>query len=410
MRRDTLARLAADIFALAASLLTATLTAQALGPSGKGFYATLTLLVTLFVVVFEAGIGEALIVLVGLGKTKLQDAARATVQATVCLAIAGATLFMVAAVVLLDPGANADRLALAIGAVLVGVGVCYSTLVSFLLAAQRVVAVAAAAAIGAAATAVAMALLAAFWELRVEGAVLASLCGVGLATATTIVKVRSVGLEVKPGRVPGYLPGAFRLGVAFQVPSLLVVAAARLDLLLVFELRGAAAAGRYSVALTIGALVALIPTAVAYAAFPRMSTMAEPEGRVFSGRVVRAGMTGAFVSALGLAAVTPVALPRVFGESFRPATGPTLILLAGSTLFSGQLLLARLSSARGRPQMLLASFTASFLVMIGLDLALIPRHAEAGAAMATLASSFVGLSVAAAFHWRARAGPSTSSA
>ena len=56
MRRDSLERLLADGFALATSLVTATLTAHALGLDGKGYYATVTLLATLFVAAFEFGI------------------------------------------------------------------------------------------------------------------------------------------------------------------------------------------------------------------------------------------------------------------------------------------------------------------------------------------------------------------
>lgn len=410
MRRDTAARLAADVFVLATSLLTATLTAQALGPAGKGYLATLTLLVGLFVVIFEVGIGEALIVLVGLGRARLDEAVRATVQATLWLALVATIAFTAVAVVVLGPVANADRLALALGGALVAVGVCYSTLVSVLLATQRVALVAAVSAVGAAVTALAMSVAAVAFELDVEAAILASLCGAGVAAAACLVKLRAAEIVIKPCRAPGYLPGALRLGVAFQLPNLLIVAAARIDLLLVFEISGAAAAGRYSVALTVGALVTLVPTAVAYAAFARIANLAEPEARAFIGRVLRGGMLGALISALVLAAVVPVALPWVFGESFRPAVGPTLILLAGGTLGSGQLLLARLTSARGEPMILIASFALSFVVMIGLDLVLIEAHGETGAAVAALISSLVGLCVAAALYRRRPTRGSTPSA
>ena len=410
MRRDTLARLAADAFALAASLLTATLTAHALGPAGKGYYATLTLLAGLLVVAFEVGIGDAMIVLVGLGRAKLQDAARATMQATLYLAVAGTLVFVVIAILVFRPVESAERPAVAMGGLLVAVGVCYSTLVSFLLAAQRVALVAAVAAIGSGATAGVMVLLAVAFELHVEGAIFASLCGAGLALGITLLRLRTGGIPVRPRRVPGYLPEAFRMGFGFLVPSLLIVAAARLDLLLVFELSGSAAAGRYSVALTIGALAVSIPTAIAYAAFPRISSMGDSEARSFTARVFFNGMLGAIVSALLLAAVTPFALPWMFGEDFRPAVTPTLILLAAAVPWSGQWLLARSTSARGDPMMLMASFTIGFLVMIGLDFVLIPAHGESGGAVAALVSSVVGLGVAVAFHHWRRAAPSRSSA
>ena len=215
---------------------------------------------------------------------------------------------------------------------------------------------------------------------------------------------------MRPRRVPGYLSEAFRMGFGFLVPSLLIVAAARLDLLLVFELSGSASAGRYSVALTVGALAISVPTAIAYAAFPRIASMGDSEARSFTTRVFFNGTLCAIVSALLLAAATPVALPWMFGEDFRPAVTPTLILLAAAVPWSGQWLLARATSARGDPTMLMASFTIGFLVMIGLDFILIPVHGENGAAVAALASALVGLCVAAGFHrWR-RAAPSRSSA
>lgn len=410
MRRDSVARLGADGFALAAALVTATLTARGLGPAGKGYYSSVTLLATLFVVAFEVGIGDAMVVLVGLGKATLRRAAQATMRATIYLAAVGTVAFAGVAALLFAPVSSGDVLVFALGGALVAIGVFYSTLVSFLLAIQRVAAVAAASAIGSAVTVAAMALLAAAFELDVQGALAASVCGVAVAAAVTLHKARSAGIPVRPGSPRGYLGEAFRMGLGFQVPSLLTVAAARLDLLLVFKLSGAAAAGRYSVALTVGALVVLIPTAVAYAAFPRISKMDDAQARVFVSRVLRSGMLGALATAAVLAAVAPVALPWVFGEGFRGAVTPTLMLLLAGLPWSAQWLLARSASARGATGMLVASFSVGVAVMLGLDVILIPAHDEAGAAAAAIASSCAGLAVAVAMHLRMRRQPHRPSA
>jgi O-antigen/teichoic acid export membrane protein len=402
MRRDSSARLLADGFALATSLVTATLTAHALGPDGKGYYATVTLLATLFLVTFEVGIGDALVVLVGLGKARLHDAAGATMQATLWLALSGTIAFLVTSALLFAPVDGGDAVVLALAGALVAVGVWYSTLVSLLLSVQCIVILAVVSAIGSALTAAVMVVLAIGFELNVQGAMAASLCGASAAAVVAVLNARASGIALTPRHVPGYLPRATRLGVGFQLPNLLVVAAARLDLLLVFKLSGAAAAGRYSVALTIGALVVSIPTAVAYAAFPRVSKMSEMQARAFVSRVFRNGMAGALLTALLLAAATPIALPWVFGERFGTAVTPTLILLLSAVPWSGQWLLARCASARGATAMLAWSFGIGFVVMIGLDVILIPTHGETGAASAALASSSVGLLVVAVMHLRAR--------
>jgi O-antigen/teichoic acid export membrane protein len=402
MRRDSIARLAADGFALATSIVTASLTAHALGPAGKGYFSTLTLLATLFVVAFEVGIGDAMIVLVGQGRAKLRQAARATMQATLGLA-AGATIaFLAVAALVFGPIEGDEVVVLALGAALVAVGVWYSTLASFLLSVQRVALVAGLAALGAAATTVVFVALAIGSRLDLQGAVAAGLAGTAVGALGSVVAARRAGIALRPGRERGYIGEALRLGVGFQVPSLLVVAASRLDLLLVYALGGDAAAGTYSVALTIGALVVSIPTAVAYAAFPRLSRMDDAQARALTAKVLRHGMLGALASAVVLAALTPVAVPFVFGERFEPAVEPTLVLLLAALPWSAQWLLARCASARGATRMLVVSFGVGFALMIGLDIVLIPDHGDLGAAVAALASATVGAAVAGVMHAAAR--------
>jgi O-antigen/teichoic acid export membrane protein len=389
LARDSGARLAADAFALVASLVTATVTARALGPAGKGYYASLTLLATVLVAVCDVGIGDALIVLTGRGRASLTDAVSSTVRALLVLVPAGAVAFLLAGALLFDAGGADDRLTLLLGAALVATGICYSTLVSVPLAMQRVMTASGLSALAAGAAAAAALVLVAALGLGVEGAVLAALVGTAAALAATLAGLRAGRVSLRPRRARGYLGQAVRLGVPFQLSNLLVVAAARLDLLLVFKLSGAAAAGRYSVALTVGALVSAVPTALAYAAFPRLP------------RLLRTGVGAALAAAAVLAAVTPIVVPALFGQSFAAAVTPALVLLAAGVLYSAQWLLARAWSARGAPQALFVSFAASFVVMVALDFALIPGRGATGAALAALAASAAGAAVVGAYHWRA---------
>lgn len=406
MRRDSLARLAADGFGLATSLVTATLTAHALGPAGKGYLATLTLLAMLIVVAFEAGIGDAMTVLVGLGRAELQEAAGATVRATLALAAGGLIAFLCLAAVVVAPLDGDDPVVLGLAGALVATGIWYSTLVSVLLTVKRVALVAALSAVSAAITTIVLAVLAIGSRLDPAGAVAASLAGSSVAALATAAGARRAGISLRPRHTRGYLGPALRLGLGFQVPSLLVVASSRLDLLLVYELSGATAAGTYSVALTIAALVVAIPTAIAYAAFPRLSRVDEAQARVLTARVLRHGIVGALLSALVLGAITPVVVPWAFGDRFNDAIAPTRILLLGSVAWSAQWLLGRCASARGATRMLVVSFGLGFAVMIGLDVILIPAHGALGAAVAALVSSTAGATVAGAIHIRSRTPPS----
>src|SRR5918911_930539 len=115
-RNNLAARLVADTYGLATSLVAATITARVLGPSGRGFYASLVLLSVLFVQVFNAGLGEAVIVLVGRGEATLPSAVSATMAAVVPLAVLGAFVFIAVGWLSLHVVSFNDRAALLIGA------------------------------------------------------------------------------------------------------------------------------------------------------------------------------------------------------------------------------------------------------------------------------------------------------
>jgi O-antigen/teichoic acid export membrane protein len=190
------------------------------------------------------------------------------------------------------------------------------------------------------------------------------------------------------------------MGAAFQVSTLLIQATGRVDLLIVYKLRNPAEAGTYSVALTIGALVILMPWAVSYATFPRIARLEPAAANILICRCVRTGVAAATLSAVALAALSPLAVPLVFGPDYSPAVGPSLVLLLAGILGGCQMVLSRGIAARGETRPLIISYLVNLAVMVGLDFALIPLFGTMGAAAAFAFSSLAGLSVAVAFYCR----------
>jgi O-antigen/teichoic acid export membrane protein len=179
-----------------------------------------------------------------------------------------------------------------------------------------------------------------------------------------------------------------------QFANLLVQLTARLDLVLVYRLSTPADAGDYSIALTIGSLVGAVPLALSYAAFPRLAAVNETEARSLTAQVFRMGVTSAVLAGCALAIAAPFAIPLVFGEAYRGAIGPTLLLIPAGVLWSGQWLLCRAAAARGTPGPLLTSFAVSFAVMVALDFVLIGPLEAVGAGIASAVASGVGLMIA----------------
>jgi O-antigen/teichoic acid export membrane protein len=399
-RRNFAARFFADTYGLATSLVVTTITARVLGPSGRGYYASLTLLSVFLAQLFDAGLGEAAVVLSGRGRTDHRTAVSATVAVTLPLGVIGAVSFLLVGTVTLHVTTSNDELALILGAVLVLLNAWGNTLAWLLASRERLVTVAVVTVVSATVMMVSLYVLVAVARLGTAGAVLASVVGIaGSVVALTQILPRE-GISLRPSWNGSYLRAAARFGIAVQLSNLLVQMAGRLDLLFVYRIAGSSAAGLYSIALTIGILVSSIPMAIAYALFPRLPKLEKDEAEALTARLFRMGILAAITCAIGFLVVTPMILPLMFGPAYRGAIVPTFFLIAGGIPWSAQWLLCRAAAAREMPQPLFASFASSFAIMVVLDLVLIDPFGVVGAALASLTASVVGFLVAAVYCFR----------
>lgn len=393
LRTNSLALFGADLVSLVLSLVAAVVTARILLPAGKGFYSSLIFLVGLLISCFSAGLGEAAIVTSGRRGFSLPTAAAGTMAAQLPLSLVGALVCLLGGSLVLDATAGDRFEALLVAAAVVGLMTTYNTVVSFLMAQERLVPYAVLSVVLSAATTVTIWVLAA--PLKVTGAVLGSLLGSAVVLPAAVLLVDRSGVSLRPRRVPGYLRWALPVGGAVQFSNLLVLVAGRMDLLLVYRLGDPAMAGRYSVALTIGALVGSVPIALSHASFPRLARLKDPDATSLVASVFRGGMAAAAGAAIVLSMCTPILVPTVFGSPYQGAVVPSVILVLGALPWSGQWLLTRAAVACGMSRPLVTSFGLSVAAMVGLDLLLIPVWGLSGAALASAIASSVGFAVAA---------------
>jgi O-antigen/teichoic acid export membrane protein len=191
----------------------------------------------------------------------------------------------------------------------------------------------------------------------------------------------------------GFLKIGLRLGLSIQLAYLVMSLAARIDVLFVYSLAGRAAAGRYSVSLTVGFLGAYASSALAFVLFPRLAQLGDADASKLALRASRVGIAASLTAAAVMAVIIPFVVPIVFGAPYRSSVVPALILLVGGILWAEQLLLARAQLARGNTRLQLTSFGLALIVMIGLDFLLIPHYGINGAAIASTVAPGVGLIV-----------------
>ena len=395
LRKNSVARLFSDSWSLVMSLGAATLTARLLGVAGKGFYSSLILLAGALIQVFSAGFGEAALVLVGQGRFSLRTAASATIAPILPLAALGTGVCIVVARVVLRPVSADAKAAVIFAALTVGVMVCYTTVVSLLLAREQLVTVASLTILLATLTTGSLGLFVGLLHEGIRGAVFGGFLGAAGTLAAALVSLGRAELLTRPRWDPNFIRPAVRLGSQMQLSNLLVTLTARVDLIMVYRLSSPSAAGKYSVALTLEALVGVIPIAISYALFPRLAWVGEEEARSLTAQMFRVGILVTVALTLVLAAITPFVLPLAFGSAFRGAIVPTLALLPAGALTAGQWLLARAAAARGRPTALWVSFAVNFVIMVSADFVLIPLLGATGAGLGSLIACAAGFATCA---------------
>jgi len=176
------------------------------------------------------------------------------------------------------------------------------------------------------------------------------------------------------------------------------LANARLDQLLMIPLVDPADLGLYVVAFTVSTGPAVLGRGLALALGPRIS-----RGQVDLARTGARVLIPVVLGATALiAAITPIALPLLFGEDFEPAVPLALILLGAAIPYQGSIFLGEALSASGRPGQFAMGHIVAFMVTLPGLLVLLPTLGVYGAALVSVAAylaQFLYVIVAAHRHF-----------
>ncbi len=155
---------------------------------------------------------------------------------------------------------------------------------------------------------------------------------------------------------------------------------ARLDQLLMTGLVPTRELGLYAVAVTLAAIPGLFAAAVGP---PLLARVARGDRELIR-RVLRVTLAVTVVIDIAFAVLTPLALPALFGEAFRPAVSLTWVLLAASVPWTGVLVLGPAFVSASRPGIpTICEIVALVTTVVGL-IALLPSMGASGAALVTL--------------------------
>ena len=175
----------------------------------------------------------------------------------------------------------------------------------------------------------------------------------------------------------------------------------RIDQILIALIASEATLGIYVVAVNVSEVLLYLPGATAMALLPLVAGSEEERRLERTLRAFRSAWLVTLASVLGAALVVPPLLPRVFGADFEASVNPFLLLLPGALgavamiVFSNALLASSYPSLSSVPPLI------SFVLGLTLDIVLIPPFGASGAAAAASAAFLAG-GVTALAIYRAR--------
>ncbi len=164
----------------------------------------------------------------------------------------------------------------------------------------------------------------------------------------------------------------------------------RIDQILIALIASEAALGFYVVAVNLSEILLYLPGAISMALLP-IAARSDPQRRLE--RTLRAFRSGSFVtlaSALVGALIVPPLVSVVFGAPFEASITPFLLLLPGVIGMTAMNVFSNALMASSLPGLSSVGPLVSFVVGLLLDLALIPLFGASGAAAAASAAYLAG--------------------
>ncbi len=223
-------------------------------------------------------------------------------------------------------------------------------------------------------------------DLRVShvlGAMVAALVPT-LVTGMGWLHTRVVG-AVRPSMT--LLRANLGYGLRTYLISTFALLLLRVDVLIVQAERGAADAGRYSIAVSVVEIVYLVPAATGTVLFPRLSAEPSDLRRWLVAKRAMWWMAGACAAAAAiLALVAPMLIGGVFGAQFDPAVGPLRLLCIAVVPIAANTIMTNYIASIGSPRSAVLIWATAALANVGLNLALVPRLGVNGAALSSVAT------------------------
>jgi lipopolysaccharide/colanic/teichoic acid biosynthesis glycosyltransferase len=170
-------------------------------------------------------------------------------------------------------------------------------------------------------------------------------------------------------------------GARGQLGNMLWLMNLRFDFVLLGALAGPAVLGVYAVASKFAELMRLAPTAVNYVLYPRFAHLGKKEATAEARRMLPLVTVLTLAMMPLLAAASYVALPILYGPTYRGAIAPAEIIIIGLSIEGAAAVASAYLLGIGRPGLNSVGMGVGATITVTLDVILIPRYGAMGGAI-----------------------------
>lgn len=178
---------------------------------------------------------------------------------------------------------------------------------------------------------------------------------------------------------------AIRFGLRAHLSNVITFLNYRLALYLVSYMLGAAATGKYALSIQLAEVLWLISSAASMIVFPESAAHSKSplELQTMIRKIAGTVFQVTFAGALVAAALSPFAIPWIFGRAYAGSVAPFIILLPGIVVWSYMSVLSNSIAGMGYQMVNVRSALLCLAINIAGDLLAIPRFGTNGAAAAS---------------------------
>lgn len=196
-------------------------------------------------------------------------------------------------------------------------------------------------------------------------------------------------VQGKPNVAPSLWPGMLKYGIPLAASAIPIILNLRLDQMLLAAFMPAKVLGIYVVAVAWSATVPPALMAIGSVLFPRVASATREQRAQYFKQGTRLGMAVAILLASGIAMLTRIAIPILFGKSYLDAVPVSLVLVFAAAISGMNIIFEEGLRGLGQTKIVFWSEMVGLLATIGLLTALLRPLGIMGAGIA----SIVGYSV-----------------